>query len=389
MYEPIMNELFPYAEARIISPAGDDLSGGAAAVMKEVDFHSSVCRNSESMVSEDLSIDTNWEFPLRYLVPEDRHEQYDTFIVMLHGLNERSWEKYEPWARRLCRDLQLPVILFPISFHMQRSDPSWSDLRLQYPLARERRDAASSPADDRRMYTAANAAISDRIAGEPQRSVFASCQAVRDLELLMLAVRSGRVPGLTEDSRMHLFGYSIGCTIVETLLMKDLQRDEHDRMFPDSRAVLFCGGGILGLTDPVRRGILDPHAHRIMDRFFDDLAAGDPEVLERSGIHTLNEFRQVDILSSLLRENRGEGLREECFSSLGRRLQIIGLQEDTVFPASCLEDFSAYVPVTMVSIPGAVHENPFAARAGAEEAEMIDRSFDRIFEQCSSHYRMD
>ena len=47
-------------------------------------------------------------------------------ILLLHGLNERAWTKYHPWAVELARRTGRAVVLFPIAFHMQRAPASWA-----------------------------------------------------------------------------------------------------------------------------------------------------------------------------------------------------------------------------------------------------------------------
>ncbi len=55
-------------------------------------------------------------------------------ILLLHGLNERSWLKYLVWAYYLAENTDSYVILFPISFHINRSPASWKDPRAMIPL---------------------------------------------------------------------------------------------------------------------------------------------------------------------------------------------------------------------------------------------------------------
>ncbi len=45
--------------------------------------------------------------------------------VILHGLNERSFTKYIPWAYHLWERTHTPIILFPLSFHINRVHPAW------------------------------------------------------------------------------------------------------------------------------------------------------------------------------------------------------------------------------------------------------------------------
>ena len=69
--------------------------------------------------SDDSLITENIRFTYPVIIPASGYG--NRAIILLHGLNERSWIKYYPWAERLARELKRPVILFPISFHMNRS----------------------------------------------------------------------------------------------------------------------------------------------------------------------------------------------------------------------------------------------------------------------------
>ncbi|NBB90561.1 MAG: hypothetical protein GVY23_05055, partial [Spirochaetes bacterium] len=60
-------------------------------------------------------------------------------IILLHGLNEKSWLKYLPWALELAEKTGRPVILFPIAFHMNRAPGAWSNPREMIGVSRERR----------------------------------------------------------------------------------------------------------------------------------------------------------------------------------------------------------------------------------------------------------
>jgi hypothetical protein len=48
-------------------------------------------------------------------------------IILLHGLNEKDWTKYLPWAKKLTESTHKTVILFPIAFHMNRAPKEWLD----------------------------------------------------------------------------------------------------------------------------------------------------------------------------------------------------------------------------------------------------------------------
>ena len=64
--------------------------------------------------SSDAGIAENLTFKYPVFLPGDA-AKYDNAILLLHGLNERSWNKYLTWAEYLAKHVGVPVILFPIA----------------------------------------------------------------------------------------------------------------------------------------------------------------------------------------------------------------------------------------------------------------------------------
>ncbi len=60
-------------------------------------------------------------------------------IILLHGLNEKDWNKYLPWAYKLMKLTGKQVVLFPIAFHMNRSPAKWIDPRFLRTANKERK----------------------------------------------------------------------------------------------------------------------------------------------------------------------------------------------------------------------------------------------------------
>ena len=73
----------------------------------------------------DNNIIENFSFEYPVFTPSGKFRQ-DKAILLLHGLNERNWDKYLPWAEFLCLHTGKPVILFPIAFHINRALVTWS-----------------------------------------------------------------------------------------------------------------------------------------------------------------------------------------------------------------------------------------------------------------------
>ena len=179
-------------------------------------------------------------------------------IILLHGLNEKSWDKYLPWAARLAEETDRPVILFPIAFHMNRAPEAWANPREMMGVAKERRRLFP----ELRTGSFANAALSHRIQFAPQRFVTSGLESYFNIVDLVRDIHEGRHPMFPPGTRVDLFGYSIGASLSELFLMAN-----RDGLFSDSRAFLFCGGSILDKANPVSKAIMDEEAHRGLQSF--------------------------------------------------------------------------------------------------------------------------
>lgn len=86
--------------------------------LHDATFHevpSAETRQLSPLELSDTNILENKYFPY-YIVAPDSSGSYDRAILLLHGLNEKGWDKYLPWAWQLAASTRRPVILFPHSF---------------------------------------------------------------------------------------------------------------------------------------------------------------------------------------------------------------------------------------------------------------------------------
>ena len=81
-----------------------------------------------TLYDTDKNIAENFSFEYPVFTPSGKPKQGEA-ILLLHGLNERNWNKYLPWAEFLCLNTGKPVILFPIAFHINRAPVTWSNPR--------------------------------------------------------------------------------------------------------------------------------------------------------------------------------------------------------------------------------------------------------------------
>jgi len=90
------------------------------------------------MKHNDIDIPENKTFTYT-LFQKETGQPADGIILLFHGLNEKSWHKYLPWAEKLVENTGKAVILFPIAFHMNRVPAEWSNSRVMSTISNTRR----------------------------------------------------------------------------------------------------------------------------------------------------------------------------------------------------------------------------------------------------------
>ena len=146
-------------------------------------FQSEVPLNDFSN-KNDVLIPENRSFSYPVFTP--RNPKSDKVILLLHGLNERSWVKYLVWAYYLAKNTDSYVILFPISFHINRSPSSWKDPRAMVHFMKDR----NSTLGKINMSSFANIALSNRLTEDPMRFFKSGYQTSSDIVKLLSGVRN-------------------------------------------------------------------------------------------------------------------------------------------------------------------------------------------------------
>jgi hypothetical protein len=132
---------------------------------------------ARALLGEDADCPENGAFRYGMVRPaSDAGARSRKLIVLLHGLNERSWSKYLPWARSLVERTGAAVLLFPLAFHMQRSPSLCRDRDRVFGLYRERKNALGPEAET----SHANAVLSQRLQERPLRFFTSGLQSYRD-----------------------------------------------------------------------------------------------------------------------------------------------------------------------------------------------------------------
>ncbi len=265
----------------------------------------------------DDHIEENNTFPYVVFNPEG-HERSKGAILLLHGLNERSWEKYLTWAEYLAVNTEKPVVLFPIAFHMNRTPEGWINPHLTLPWAK-RRKAEDSKADN---ATFANVALSTRIDVNPLRFYASGRESVHNVKQLATEMKQGLHPLFAEDVKIDIFAYSIGALLAQVLF---LARDS--KLFDNSRLFMFCGGSIFSQMNGSARDIMDQDAfERLHNYLYNDFATGAPlpESFPNDAIQ--EAFR------AMLRPDILTHFREMYFEHASDRIRAISLRNDVVSP---------------------------------------------------------
>ena len=348
-----------------------------------------------NLQTPDRDIRENNEFSYPVLKPS-RPEKTEGMILLLHGLNERSWDKYLPWASRLAESTGKAVVLFPLAFHMNRAPETWSLLRPMMGVSRERK--ALLP--DLEGSSFANAAISYRMQFAPQRFILSGLQTFMDLLQLMRRIRKGEHPGIAPGAVPDIFAYSIGATLAEVLLMTN----PHG-YFSHSRAFLFCGGPALDLATPVNRGIIDNHGFSVLVGFFHDLVDGrSPEM---GKLEEILEDNSLLYFKSLLIHGKMEKIRDNRLNEIRDRLYSLTLEQDRVMTPLAVrktldrEEAGITGICETLDYPGTyTHENPFgqgaspkpaktsagtgtSGTAPSREDELREEAFDQVFRRAA------
>ncbi len=334
---------------------------------------------SSLLSSKDANIEENRSFCYHVLMPEGVHKARGV-IIMLHGLNEKEWTKYMPWAAYLATQTGKSVVLFPLAFHMNRAPALWADPRSMFSISQNRK----------KMYpgivasTSANAALSDRLHNKPERFVFSGMESYKNIIALVRDIKHGGHPAIQANAQIDFFTYSIGSFLGEILMMSN-----RNGYFSNSRLVAFCGGPVLEHLSPVSKFILDSQASKGLASYFID-NLNTHEALEEKFKRLFADTPEEGMnFYSLLSYGVNKAHRERKFHELSQRIYGIALTKDTVaVPVRVRETLQGSygntgIKVDVLDYPYAYrHENPFPETASI--AKNVDVQFQKTFHLAST-----
>lgn len=333
-------------------------------------------RNQESLIvsdfccSRDNKIAENKSFIYSVFKPIGQ-EKSSGCIVLLHGLNERSWEKYLCWAEYLVLQTGKPVLLFPLAFHMNRSPSAWTDPRWIMPWLRKTKDVDDSP-----TLTFANYALSDRLIRHPHRFYVSGRETIFNLCQLGREIRTGKHALFSEGTTLDIFAYSIGGLLSQVILQAEI-RD----LFTESRLFMFCGGSLFNEMNGNSRWIMDQNAFLAMKEYYQN------GFLERCA-SSQSPDRLEKAFLSMIDVNIERERREAFFQKASPRIRVISLKKDRVMTTSGIvhafgEHTASQILTEMDFDFDYTHEMPFPGSVKTEES-LVSQAFLTIFDRAAA-----
>jgi pimeloyl-ACP methyl ester carboxylesterase len=310
--------------------------------------------------------------------------RHDRLIVFLHGLNERSFSKYLPWAYHLWERAGVPVLLFPLTFHINRVLPDWAGRQQEI---YERRSLIAGNESMHRF----NAVISERLEAHPGRFFWGAVQSYLDLVDLTREIRSGRHAHFATDARVDVFGFSAGGYLSLLLLLAD-----PEGLFTNSRGVVFASGvpvRDLNLSSPF---IMDFAAEAALMKLYVKNIDGLSSARMQHWFEAHDEGRWMKAFSGLRADRTG---LEERLKEISPRLLGISNVNDDVMPVGAmlntLQGLRRDTNVRVAECELGVHESPFVCADYRQPdrrfvSEFLDearygRTFDDFIEEIALH----
>jgi hypothetical protein len=322
------------------------------------------------------------------LIPENRdflypvfapvNEKSDKVILLLHGLNERSWLKYLTWAYYLAGNTDSYVILFPISFHINRSPVAWKDPRAMIPFMKSR----NSSLGNINMSSFANIAISNRLTEDPLRFFNSGYQTASDITKLISSVRDGSHKIIPRSSNINIFAYSIGAFLAEIILMGNPAN-----LFSDSKLFILCGGSVFSNMHGSSKLIMDSQAFdRVYSYYLNDF---EKSITGKSPLVEFLRSSQIGMaFRSMIDLGRLKTFRESILRKLKDQIHAVSLAKDAVIPSggvvATLGSFNKKDIVEVWDFPYSYsHENPFPVLDFPLSGK-VDSCFEKVFAEAVS-----
>ncbi len=301
--------------------------------------------------------------------------------ILLHGLNEKDWTKYLPWAKRLLEQTGNTVVLFPIAFHMNRTPAEWSDQKMMNMVSEERKKLYPSIVDS----TFANAAISTRLQNNPQHFFWSGLESYCDFIQLFKLIREDKCPHINKDAAVNIFSYSVGSLLAEIILFTN-----ENNWFTDSKLFIFCGGATFNRMSPVSKYILDSEANIALYTYFIEHLEKELKRDKKFSYYFQEDYSPGYYFKSMLDYHKMKDVRSKRLDTLKSNISALVLAKDTVVPAYEVvnflkgEDRKRSIPVKIMDFPfNYRHEVPFPVKENCKKE--VNKFFDKVFNIAAKH----
>ncbi|MCF8380413.1 MAG: DUF6051 family protein [Bacteroidales bacterium] len=319
----------------------------------------------------DASIAQNKDF--RYPVFTPKGRKNNKAILLLHGLNERKWDKYYTWAHRLVQDTGKSVILFPFSFHQDRGLPDWVNRNALVEKAEQRKQAFT---EEENLITFLNSTLSDRLTEAPERFFLSGLQTANDIVSVLTAMRDGKHPLFEKGTQTDIFAYSIGGLLGQVLYMSN-----PENLFEKSKLFLFCGGSVFEDMNGISKVIMDAPAYKTIYSYY---MTKFEEDIKKSNVFAefFNTSRIGMAFRSMISHKQYKAVREKIFKSKARMIYALALKNDKVIPPGKIKETifgrrKANMEVLDFDYPYS-HEMPFPMKLDKLK-DKIDAAFESVF----------
>jgi len=303
-------------------------------------------------------------------------------VLLFHGLNERSFTKYVPWAYQLWRATGAAIALYPLSFHIRRVAPRWGAQVKSFVLTRQ------AIAGNENVH-AFNAVISDRLGNHPERFFWGAVQSYREILDLVRVIRAGQHPHFVSSTQIDLVGYSAGGYLALGLLLVD-----EGGLFAHSKAVIFESGAAFRDTNLSSRLIIDFAAETALMKHFVRHSDKYANPRLRHWLADHPEGRWFRALCGASDERRALDARLRALAP--RLLAVCNLNDQVIPPGgvfNLLQGLRRDTGVRVEEMELGVHEHPFNCvsyeerdRRFVTEFLDVDRfgaEFERFIDTCS------
>jgi len=349
--------------------------GGSGVIFSSLEMRS---RGWEILFQGDQGVKENIQFRVPLSLPEQGIPAEQCLIVG-HGFNETDYAKIFPWSYFLCRELRMPVLVFPCAFHLNRRPSHW--VKLSRSLYHKRRQIQGN-----RSSSPFNSVVSQRMSEAPQRFFLGALQSHQDLLDLVRLIRSGKLKVLLggqildltkEGAIVHFLGYSMsGYLFLGELLL------DAEGLFEDSKCVLFNSFAAWDEANPVSVLVVDEDAYRKGTDFY----LGAYRLSSDEGFIALYEDSREGVLfRKLFLRDSGLSPLKTDLAPLRERLLLIADPHDPIFPGKAIARHLGEDLATVFLTLGR-HEFPFnISRADSENFHHLAKAMRRSWRPASPY----